>query len=426
MSNALFCCSLPESMKVSNGEPTRVLLRFYGNKSKKSDISAQIEIFNLLSVNNLGPKLYGKFDDGRLEEFLPANSLTSEELMDPNISAIIAKKLAIVHSLNVPSIDKNKIWLVQRFKEWTKFILEQGETHFKLETLDSTIKIAKELLAIDFSKEIKFLNGILKRTQSPIVFSHNDLHQGNILFAKNSKKRPNLEDRVVFIDFEYCSYNYRAYDIANHFCEWCFQYDTPEYPHFNFFENRFPNEKIQREFVRNYLEQRRQLIHDNLNKNNRVSSSFEHPTKKHATINGHSKINHLNGINNYNDNNNNNYNIYSHSFENSKPTTNGQLNGNCSGHSCENNNYCDNNNNNNNSYKNNGISKLLKNGNGNYHRSLITNNNSNSINIEPQRDEINEFYQEFQPFFMIANFLWTLWCIKSAQTSNIKFGYWVS
>ena len=39
--------------------------------------------------------------------------------------------------------------------------------------------------------------------------------RGNILLRQNTRK-----PELVLIDFEYCSYNYRAFDIANHFVEW--------------------------------------------------------------------------------------------------------------------------------------------------------------------------------------------------------------
>ncbi len=44
---------------------------------------------------------------------------------------------------------------------------------------------------------------------------HNDLLSGNVLLSTDDVKD---EDRAVFlIDYEYASYNYRAFDIANHF-----------------------------------------------------------------------------------------------------------------------------------------------------------------------------------------------------------------
>lgn len=37
---------------------------------------------------------------------------------------------------------------------------------------------------------------------------------------------------LVVIDFEYCAYNHRGFDLANHFAEWRYDYTNPEWPHF--------------------------------------------------------------------------------------------------------------------------------------------------------------------------------------------------
>jgi len=49
------------------------------------------------------------------------------------------------------------------------------------------------------------------------VLCHNDLLAGNILLT-SKEINGLLENRAVLIDYEYCMYNYRAFDIANHFC----------------------------------------------------------------------------------------------------------------------------------------------------------------------------------------------------------------
>lgn len=349
MSNTLFCCSLPDFALLSNGEPSQVLLRFYGDQSRNCDMSIQVEIFNLLSLKDLGPKLFGKFEDGRLEEFLPANSLTCDELMNHEISSIIARKLAVVHSLDVP-IDKNNKWLKERYYEWLEFINKQeARPPFSEDTRQSTIDIANQLSAIDFDKEIKFLLAVIEKTHSPTVFSHNDLHQGNILLAKYSKRRPTSEERIVFIDFEYCSYNYRAYDIANHFCEWCFEYDTPDYPHFMFFADRFPSVDTQRDFARNYSDQ---------SKHSSDSSSKDSSSNGNVVVDEKTKKSHC---------------------DNDSDSTSGKH---LNGHS------------------------------------------RNANNDHQTEDEV--LLREIRPFFMAANLLWTLWCVKSAYCSTIRFGYWVS
>lgn len=54
------------------------------------------------------------------------------------------------------------------------------------------------------------------------MFCHNDTQYGNILKTDAGE--------VVIIDFEYSNYNYRAFDIANHFCEWTADYHSSQ-PH---------------------------------------------------------------------------------------------------------------------------------------------------------------------------------------------------
>ena len=75
---------------------------------------------------------------------------------------------------------------------------------------------------------------MLPQVNSPIVFCHNDLQGGNILRrftpddkpGKTETEESNLDDQLVAIDFEFCAYNYRAYDIANHWVEWMYDYGT--------------------------------------------------------------------------------------------------------------------------------------------------------------------------------------------------------
>lgn len=60
--------------------------------------------------------------------------------------------------------------------------------------------------------EFERLKSQLTKTESPIVFAHNDLLLGNVIYNKD-------EGTISFIDYEYAMYNYQAYDIANHFNE---------------------------------------------------------------------------------------------------------------------------------------------------------------------------------------------------------------
>jgi len=66
-------------------------------------------------------------------------------------------------------------------------------------------------------KEYQILKKTFLKTESPIVYAHNDLLLGNILY--NQK-----QETVVFIDYEYTAFNYQAFDIVNHFLEFAGNY----------------------------------------------------------------------------------------------------------------------------------------------------------------------------------------------------------
>lgn len=84
------------------------------------------------------------------------------------------------------------------------------------------------------------------KEETDICFSHNDLLANNILLVDG-------EERVVFIDFEYSSYNYRCFDIANFFEESKFDYNEPHHPFFKLISDPLDN-AILEDFLRIYSE----------------------------------------------------------------------------------------------------------------------------------------------------------------------------
>lgn len=185
--------------------------------------------------------------------------MTCRELRDPLLSSIIARKLANVHTLDVP-IHKEPTWLFETISNW----LENVRARSIADVPDrGNRKLIRQLTEFDYETELPWLKKVLKSCHSPVVFCHNDLQEGNILLpdapqkkTRKAKEQPVItDDRVVLIDFEYCSYNYRGFDIANHFCEWAFDYSNPDYPCFYANEADYPTDKQRRQFVREYLNQ---------------------------------------------------------------------------------------------------------------------------------------------------------------------------
>lgn len=72
--------------------------------------------------------------------------------------------------------------------------------------------------------QLDYLIAELEKLNSPIVFSHNDLLYGNIIF--NEEK-----EEASFIDYEYGCYAFRGFDIGNHFNEFAgFECEYWRYP----------------------------------------------------------------------------------------------------------------------------------------------------------------------------------------------------
>ncbi|XP_065611173.1 choline kinase alpha isoform X1 [Cyrtonyx montezumae] len=264
LSNMLFQCSLPDSVETVADEPRKVLLRLYGailqmrscNKGeseqsqKENDLQGaeamvlESVMFAILAERALGPKLYGIFPQGRLEEFIPSRKLSTEELSLPDISAEIAEKMAVFHGMKMP-FNKEPKWLFGTMEKYLNQVLRIKFTR------ESKTRKLNKLLSYNLPQEMKNLRSMLEATSSPVVFCHNDCQEGNILLLEgreNSEKQ-----KLMLIDFEYSSYNYRGFDIGNHFCEWMYDYTYEKYPFFKASVLKYPSKKQQLHFISSYL-----------------------------------------------------------------------------------------------------------------------------------------------------------------------------
>ncbi|NWR60840.1 CHKA kinase, partial [Bucorvus abyssinicus] len=264
LSNMLFQCSLPDTTETVADEPRKVLLRLYGailqmrSCNKGESVQSQKEndlqgaeamvlesvMFAILAERALGPKLYGIFPQGRLEEFIPSRKLSTEELSLPDISAEIAEKMARFHGMKMP-FNKEPKWLFGTMEKYLNQVLR-----IKFTRECRTRKLNK-LLSYNLPQEMKNLRAMLEATPSPVVFCHNDCQEGNVLLLEGRENSEN--QKLMLIDFEYSSYNYRGFDIGNHFCEWMYDYTYEKYPFFKASVLKYPSKKQQLHFISSYL-----------------------------------------------------------------------------------------------------------------------------------------------------------------------------
>eukprot|EP01102_Stenamoeba_stenopodia_P000226 TRINITY_DN10194_c0_g1_i1.p1 TRINITY_DN10194_c0_g1~~TRINITY_DN10194_c0_g1_i1.p1 ORF type:complete len:618 (+),score=161.12 TRINITY_DN10194_c0_g1_i1:61-1854(+) len=218
--------------------PTTVLVRMFGEHSF-FDREKENTIFNIFSELGFGPKLYGIFEKGRIEEFIFARTLLLDDLPKPLLSGLIAKKLAVMHSFDMPFPA-----IPSLFESLSNWLQAARAVSFPNDFIKDRIVKEMNLEALD--EEVEKLQILLESLNSPIVFCHNDLQEGNIMWDQ-------ADENIRFIDFEYGNYNYRGFDIANHFCEWMFDYSKQEYPYFTTEPGRYPTETQMKHFLRNYL-----------------------------------------------------------------------------------------------------------------------------------------------------------------------------
>ncbi|KAM7537736.1 hypothetical protein Aperf_G00000070888 [Anoplocephala perfoliata] len=85
----------------------------------------------------------------------------------------------------------------------------------------------------------------------PVRFCHNDVQENNLLLYKDSSKTGRY--RILPIDYEYSSYNFRGFDVGNFFNEWTYDNCYPQAPGFAYYPHAYPSREEQLAFWRKYL-----------------------------------------------------------------------------------------------------------------------------------------------------------------------------
>uniref|UniRef100_A0A673JSZ1 ethanolamine kinase n=1 Tax=Sinocyclocheilus rhinocerous TaxID=307959 RepID=A0A673JSZ1_9TELE len=251
LSNKLFLCALPEKQPSIGDEPRNVLLRLYGeilqmscNKgdSRQSNTENHFQgadamvlesvMFAILAERELGPKLYGIFPQGRLEQFVPSRKLSTDELSVPGIFAEIAEKITRFHGMRMP-FNKEPKWLFGTMEKYMDQVLQLTFTR------EHHLRNFSRLLSYNLPQEMDSL----KSTQCLIK-----------CFKSAAISRENTDrQRLMLIDFEYSSYNYRGFDIGNFFCEWAYDYTFDKFPFFITNTKNYPTKAQQMHFFQTYL-----------------------------------------------------------------------------------------------------------------------------------------------------------------------------
>ncbi|KAJ2824189.1 hypothetical protein IWW50_003447 [Coemansia erecta] len=162
------------------------------------------------------PPLYARFSNGLVYGYIPGEVATPALMGNAEWAPLIARKLAEWGQVEVPGTRTPHLFPLLR--QWLRDVPASYASEHKDAMFRAHFTVAGLAAGVDE------LEKLLSRVDSPVVFAHNDLLSGNIIMAES-------RDHVSFIDYEYATYNYRGFDIANHFCEYAgFECDYSRYP----------------------------------------------------------------------------------------------------------------------------------------------------------------------------------------------------
>uniref|UniRef100_A0A0E0B3F2 ethanolamine kinase n=1 Tax=Oryza glumipatula TaxID=40148 RepID=A0A0E0B3F2_9ORYZ len=201
------------SIETVSGGITNMLLKVSAEDGKGNKSSVTVRLYgpntDLVIDRKRELQLLGTFENGMVQSFIYARTLTPSDMKEPRIAAEIAKEIRRFHQVDIPGSKEPQLWddIFKFMKKASILEFEDKEKQKRYETI-SFRKIQDEV------KELKDLSDLL---HAPLYF----------------------------IDFEYGSYSYRGYDIANHFNEYA-GYDC-DY-------SLYPDKNSQYHFFRNYLQ----------------------------------------------------------------------------------------------------------------------------------------------------------------------------
>ncbi|XP_013406296.1 ethanolamine kinase 1 [Lingula anatina] len=224
-----------------------VLVRIYGQNTELF-IDRKKELQNMVLLHSAGcaPEVYCSFNNGLCYAFVPGIVGNRDLVRDEKVRKLIAKEMSRIHSIqNAGSINDKKIkispeaMVFKKIRSWLELVPDHLDNTEQDERYQREIKKRHELEA-----ELSELQGPLEALNSPVVFCHNDILCANLVYDAS-------QDKVVFIDYEYADYNYQAFDIGDHFCEFA-GVDDVDY-------SLYPDKDLQLKWLRTYLECEKEL-----------------------------------------------------------------------------------------------------------------------------------------------------------------------
>lgn len=198
-------------------EPDRVAIRKY-NQEQEEDVDGlwtafgqmcashteQIVMHVQLAHAGLGPKQYGVFAGGRIEQWVDCRQLTYTDAIDPVVSHDLAVTMARVHALQLP-LRKPAYHFIDVLRQMYAGL----QSHLSYFDDDEMLR---PIAGHDYQSLMDWMAPLLSFRHNRMVFMNWDPHFGNLAVLN----RPAAQQlKVMMFDFEVASYNIRGKDLGN-------------------------------------------------------------------------------------------------------------------------------------------------------------------------------------------------------------------
>ena len=243
--------------------PERLIYKKYGG-NQLNDLVGEIThlnspiaqglIFFKLSENKWGPKLYGIFEHGRIEEYVDCHTLTGSEAFDPEMIRDIAMAYARYHSMDIP-LARKQSQRVQGFAEQAKKHKPNFLTWLKTADKSLLSKYPLErLAAFPIEEEYNWIKSLESKISQRVVLCTLDTNYLNRLVKTERPKDHRLHDpkelRTFLIDHDLAAYCQRGHDLGGHFVERMYNWGGEESKVTGL---KFPDESDRKYFIFCYL-----------------------------------------------------------------------------------------------------------------------------------------------------------------------------
>ena len=217
-------------------------------------------VFYEQSKRGWGPKLFGLFENGRVEELVDGHTLTAEEAFTPDMIKDSAKAFARFNSHKFPFCQKPRDILqeamltVEPSKNDLRELINSGD----LGGLKEANYPMEEMLNFPYETERQWIDSIESKITQRVVFCTLDNNYLNRL-VRNVKQSDENSTMTVLIDFDQSAYSYRGTELAGHFLCRLFDISSKDSKYNNV---PIPTESERTEFLIAYLEECKELFDD--------------------------------------------------------------------------------------------------------------------------------------------------------------------